>query len=190
MTLAEKIKQIRRTFDLSQEELAEKINVSRQVVTKWENEGGLPEISNLKLLAELFGTSIDFLLDDEKQIEYPVLKEKIVMKEKNSFFNRYDYTVEYLKKNYGARGCIYGLTEVGKEYSALGEVFSFLTLDVAFLTNWISDPAIWFLVELKQCNLIIKTTKDNIEIRELSSIADTNKFTFDKAKLIKMKKIK
>lgn len=190
MTLSEKIKYIRRTFDLSQEEFAEKINVSRQVVTKWENDGGIPEISNLKLLAELFGTSIDFLLDDEKQVEHPILIEKIVMKEKNTLSNRYDYAVEYLKKNYGNKGSIYGLSEANKERSPLGKAISFLTLDIPLVTEWIDDFAIWFLVELKQCNLIIKTTKENIETRELSSIVDTNKnkIIFDKTVLLNPKK--
>lgn len=127
--------------------------------------GGIPENSNLKLLAKLFGTSIDFLLDDEKQIEYPILIEKIVMKEKNTFFNRYDYAVEYLKKNYGDKGNIYSLSVADKERSLLGKIISFITLDIPLITEWIDDFAIWFLVELKQCNLIVKVTKENIEIR-------------------------
>lgn len=74
MKLNEKIKQYRKIFDLSQEELAEKLNVSRQVITKWENEGGLPEIGNLKSIAKLFGVSIDYLLDNHKKLEYPMIR--------------------------------------------------------------------------------------------------------------------
>ena len=51
-----------------------------------------------------------------------------------------------------------------------------------------NDPAIWFIVEKEIQNLIVKATKEYIEIRELSSVVDTNKFTFDDARLIKMKK--
>ena len=54
MKLSEKIKTYRKTFGLSQEQLAEKLNVSRQVITKWETEGGLPEISNLKSTSRTF----------------------------------------------------------------------------------------------------------------------------------------
>ena len=75
MKLSEKLKEYRNTFDLSQEELAEKLNVSRQVITKWESDRGMPEISNLKALASLFDVSVDFLLDDEKIIVYPIIKE-------------------------------------------------------------------------------------------------------------------
>ena len=46
MKLNEKIKEYRKIFNLSQEQLAEKLSVSRQVITKWENDEGLPEIGN------------------------------------------------------------------------------------------------------------------------------------------------
>ena len=51
MKLSEKIKEYRKIFNLSQEQLAEKMSVSRQVITKWENDEGRPEIGNLKILA-------------------------------------------------------------------------------------------------------------------------------------------
>ncbi|MDD6347386.1 MAG: helix-turn-helix transcriptional regulator [Lachnospiraceae bacterium] len=62
MTFAEKLKQLRERAGLSQEKLAEKLNVSRQVVTKWENESGIPRIENLKALADFFHVTIDELL--------------------------------------------------------------------------------------------------------------------------------
>lgn len=72
MKLNEKIREYRRLFNLSQEQLAEKMGVSRQVVTKWENDEGLPEINNIKLLSKLMGISIDYLLDESKRLEYPM----------------------------------------------------------------------------------------------------------------------
>lgn len=72
MKLNEKIKEYRRIFDLSQEQLAEKMSVSRQVITKWENDDGLPDIGNIKMLSKLMGISIDYLLDDSKRLEYPM----------------------------------------------------------------------------------------------------------------------
>lgn len=186
MTLGQKIKHIRTTFELSQEELAEKLNVSRQVITKWEGDRGIPEVTNLKVLAELFDVSVDFLLDDTKQIKYPILKEKIKMKEKNNYSNRYDYIIDYLKKYYQDKAKIYALTEVGKDYSLPASVINFITLGIPFITNWINEPTIWFLIEKKNCNLIVKATKETLEIRELSSVIDTNKFSIDKTKLIKI----
>lgn len=77
MNLGDKLKKYRKVFELLQDELAEKINVSRQTITKWESNVGLPDITNLKELANIFGVSVDFLLDDTKDIEYPLLREKI-----------------------------------------------------------------------------------------------------------------
>ncbi|HWP80164.1 MAG TPA: helix-turn-helix transcriptional regulator [Candidatus Acidoferrum sp.] len=64
MTLCDKIQLMRKKCGLSQEELAEKLEVSRQSVSKWEQGQALPEMSKLLLLSELFGVSTDFLLKD------------------------------------------------------------------------------------------------------------------------------
>lgn len=65
MTLGEKIRELRIRSGLTQEGLAEKLHVSRSAIAKWEAGGGLPDLSNLKLLAELFSVSIDSLLDHD-----------------------------------------------------------------------------------------------------------------------------
>lgn len=191
MKLSEKLKSYRKSFDLTQEELAEKLNVSRQVITKWESELGMPEVSNLKALAELFNVSVDFLLDDEQEIEYPIFKVKYEL-EKNNYSNRYDYAVNYLKERY-SNDDIYVLTQVENgERSFLTKVFSFITIcvsDVSSIIEWFKDLAIWFVVENSKRKLLIKVTKEYIETRELSSLINTDKFTYDKNKFIKVDKI-
>lgn len=62
MTMGAKIKQLRSKKGLSQEKLAEKLNVSRSAVAKWEADGGIPEIDNLLQLSLAFGISIDELV--------------------------------------------------------------------------------------------------------------------------------
>lgn len=64
MKLDEKITVYRKKCGLSQEALAEKIGVSRQAVSKWETGDALPEIIKLKALADCFGVTVDFLLDE------------------------------------------------------------------------------------------------------------------------------
>ena len=66
MTLEEQIKHYRKQAGLSQEKMAEKIGVSRQAITKWENGTGTPDIANLKAIADLFQISVDELLSNEK----------------------------------------------------------------------------------------------------------------------------
>lgn len=69
MILAEKIIQLRKKTGMSQEELAEKIGVSRQAVSKWESGMSTPDMNKILALSEFFGVSTDFLLKDD--IEMP-----------------------------------------------------------------------------------------------------------------------
>ncbi|MBQ1817766.1 MAG: helix-turn-helix domain-containing protein [Clostridia bacterium] len=63
MELGRKIKQLRFKAGLTQEQLAEKLGVGAQSVSKWENAVAMPDISALPLIAETFGVSIDDLFD-------------------------------------------------------------------------------------------------------------------------------
>ncbi len=67
MTFAEKLKSIRKQAGMSQEKLAEKLGVSRQAVTKWETDAGIPDIENIMAISALFDLSIDELLFNEKE---------------------------------------------------------------------------------------------------------------------------
>ena len=68
MTIGEKINQLRTTAGISQEELAEKISVSRQSVSKWEMNQALPQIDKVLQLCELFGISADALLQENLSV--------------------------------------------------------------------------------------------------------------------------
>ena len=63
MELGKKIKQLRFKAGLTQEQLAEKLGIGAQSVSKWENAVAMPDITTLPLLAEIFGISIDDLFD-------------------------------------------------------------------------------------------------------------------------------
>ena len=65
MTLSEKLYNLRRKQGLSQEALAEKLNCSRQVISKWENGTTSPDAEMLHKYSELFGVSIDYLVKEE-----------------------------------------------------------------------------------------------------------------------------
>lgn len=68
MNFSEKLKEIRKNEGLSQEQLAEKIGVSRQAITKWETGKGLPDVENMVIIAEIFKTTLDELLRDSAAI--------------------------------------------------------------------------------------------------------------------------
>ena len=77
MTLGEKIKHARIKAGMTQEELANKLLVSRQAISKWESDKGIPDIENLKRMSKLLGISVDFLIDDETEIDMSVTREPI-----------------------------------------------------------------------------------------------------------------
>ena len=64
MIFADKLIDLRKKNGWSQEELAEKLNVSRQAVSKWEGAQSVPDMSRIIQLSELFGVSTDYLLKD------------------------------------------------------------------------------------------------------------------------------
>ena len=77
MTFGEKLKNARKNAGLSQEQLAEKLCVSRAAVAKWETDKGLPDIMNLKAISKLLDVSIDTLLNDGEQTDLTSIKEAI-----------------------------------------------------------------------------------------------------------------
>ena len=64
MKISEKIARLRKEHGLSQEELAERLSVSRQSVSKWESDAAIPEVDKILALSEIFGVSTDYLLKD------------------------------------------------------------------------------------------------------------------------------
>ena len=71
MTLADKIISLRKQKGWSQEELAEKLDVTRQSVSKWESAQSVPDIAKILQISELFGVTTDYLLkDNEEAAEY------------------------------------------------------------------------------------------------------------------------
>lgn len=93
MILADKIMQLRKQNGWSQEELAEKMGVSRQAVSKWESAASVPDLNRILQMSDLFGVSTDYLLRDnaEKQTVSDTLPDdgvlKITVEEANDFIN-------------------------------------------------------------------------------------------------------
>ena len=92
MILADKIIEERKKNGWSQEELASKLGVSRQAVSKWESAGSIPDLKRILQMSELFGVTTDYLLKDE--IEEEPLNEytetntiKVSMEEANQYLD-------------------------------------------------------------------------------------------------------
>ncbi len=76
MTLGEKLQELRRKAGLSQEAMADRLEVSRQAVSKWERDEAMPETEKLIRIAQLFDVSLDGLLLDRDAAEAPAASQK------------------------------------------------------------------------------------------------------------------
>ena len=83
MILADKIMNERKRNGWSQEELAEKLGVSRQSVSKWESAQSVPDLNRILQLADIFGVTTDYLLKEEldDMSEQTIIKEEVEIKE-------------------------------------------------------------------------------------------------------------
>ena len=68
MSLATKLVTLRKQKGLTQMDLAERLNVSRQAISRWEVGTAVPSTDNLKILGELYGVRVDYLLNDQEVI--------------------------------------------------------------------------------------------------------------------------
>lgn len=94
MTFAEKLLQLRKREGYSQEELANKLDVSRQAISRWEMGTAVPDSSNLLQISKLFSVSTDYLLNDKYASDDDLPK----VKEKNKNL-RYEKDAKQYKKN-------------------------------------------------------------------------------------------
>ena len=151
MKLHEKIFNQRKLKCLSQEELAEKLGVSRQAVSKWETGEALPEITTLKALAEVFGVTTDFLLNDNEDVFFSQEAKKADPFDK--FYSWLDALPAKLApffKRYGWIGGIlliiigvYRLVSVVAGLMMMGNVPSGVAgMTIPFLLAWLMNGAI------------------------------------------------
>ena len=76
MKLSDKIIQLRKAKGWSQEELAERLKVSRQAISRWEGATAQPDVANVLQLSKLFGVTTDYLLNDEYESDNDLPKVK------------------------------------------------------------------------------------------------------------------
>lgn len=91
MEFCDKIKKIRTDNNLTQEQFAEKLYVSRTAVSKWESGKGYPSIDSLKYMSKLFNISIDDLLSSEEILDIAEQDKQQKIKKNNGFiFGAFD----------------------------------------------------------------------------------------------------
>jgi len=134
MKLSEKIYYCRKRSGLSQEELAERLGVSRQSVSKWETGAALPEIDKLASLAAVFGVTTDWLLSDAEPSDESENNNKNNEKNSNPYnpntypewMDRAPHFIGKLLKRYGWLFGVY-VTVIGAVLMIFGGIAKLMT---------------------------------------------------------------
>ena len=182
MTLADKLKEARKNAGLTQNELAEKICVSRQAITKWESGKGIPDVENLKNISKVLDVSIDFLLDEEGVADKTVIKEQINLNgyvKEGKLRSKKDAVV-YAKYPNAVISPLLAKKKSTKGQKIFGNLLGFLT-DAPFGTdevfNQIADAHnAYYLVEQEGKQIMVTVTEDFIESKVMAKELVGNKF--------------
>lgn len=187
MTLGQKLKEIRKRFGLSQEQLAEIMNVSRQAITKWENEGGLPDVSNLQELSKVFGITVDYLLNDENQLPALAMRKKL---DKEKYKNKLTMYNEVLKEYYPEPWEVYNLKRTKKMNIVENIIDFFVDIMPITLSDVIGDVSPYYLIKKDNLKLLVNIKAYTLEAIELPSSTNDKKFIYGQNKFINYGKFK
>jgi len=182
MTLADKLKEARKNAGLTQVELAEKLCVSRQAITKWESGKGIPDVENLKMISKVLNVSIDFLLDDEDILDKTVIKEQINLGDyvKEGKLRSKKDAVVYAKYPNADITPLLAKKKSTKGQKMFGELLGWLT-DAPFGTdevfNQIADAHnAYYMVQQDDKQIFVTVTDEFIESRIMAKKITGNKF--------------
>ena len=190
MMLGDKIKGARKQFGLSQEQLAEKLAVSRSAIAKWENDKGLPDVENLKMLSRVLNVSIDYLLNEGEGIEEAVIREPYNLADYGKGLKKTKKDRVVLEKFADARiHTLLGRQKLTKGEKVIDNVLGFFT-DVPFgtpdLINSVKNmDKEFYLVEKEDQQFLVIVTDEFVETHQLTKRITEEKFEVDNWQFVK-----
>ncbi len=176
MTFGEKLKEARKEAGFSQEQLSDKLSVSRSAIAKWEADNGMPDIDNLKAIAQLLNISIDDLLADEKKFSFRETKEAIDLdayEKKGNCRSKKDAACFH---RYPDADAIYPLIrrkKMNRKEILLDLVTSW---GISQLADYANDTDAYYLVENKGKQLLVRVSDEFIATSELAKKVDPKRF--------------
>ena len=179
MTFGEKLKEIRKRFGLTQEKLSGLINVSRQAITKWENDEGLPDITNLQELSKLFGITIDYLLDKDNNLPALTLRKELDKDKYKSKLSMYD---EVLKEYFDESYEIYNLSRSKKMNILENLIDTFIVPEIGPVStaDALSDLSPYYLVKKDNLKFLVNIKNYVLEIIELPNNTSDKKIIYNR----------
>ena len=178
MTFGEKLKEARKEAGLSQEQLAQKLSVSRSAVAKWESDKGMPDVNNLKAISQLLDVSVDYLLDEDEKLSFNETKEAIDL-------NLFEVTGKCRDKKdaacyfkYSGADAIYPLIRRKRMNKAEWLADFIAGAGIIQGADYLRDASASYLVETGSKQLLVNVSADFITSRELANKVDPKKFDF------------
>ena len=178
MTFGEKLKEARKKAGLSQEQFSQKLSVSRSAVAKWESDKGMPDVNNLKAMAQLLDVSLDYLLDEEEKLSFHEMKEAIDL-------DRFEVTGKCRDKKDAA--CYFKFSDadaiyplIRKKRMSKAEWLADLIAGAGIIqiADDLRDTSAYYLVESGEKQLLVSVSADFITSRELANKVDPKQFDF------------
>ena len=174
MIFAKKLKQLRQQTGWSQEQLADRLNVTRQAVAKWERGTGFPDIDNVQALAKLFNTSVDELLDYTRAGLASAIREPLDLDAYPTDMKEYSASDLAVTDKFADADQIESLNR-HRRLTWWQQIIDFFvgagTLDIAFSGEAIGQlkgDRRYYLVEKSGRSWIVEVTKTYVERRELT----------------------
>ena len=176
MTFGEKLREARKEAGLTQEQLAEKLSVSRSAVAKWESDTGMPDVVNLKAMSGLLSVNIDQLLDEDERICFSETREPIDLNSYEKTGKCRDRKDAAVLARYPDAGAIYPLIRKKKlnRWEMLLDFFT--SWGVSQLADYAVDHDGYYLVERDGRQLLVRVSDEFLTTGELAANVDPRKF--------------
>jgi transcriptional regulator with XRE-family HTH domain len=178
MTFGEKLKEARKKAGLSQEQFAQKLSVSRSAVAKWESDKGMPDINNLKAMAQLLDVSMDYLLDEGEKLSFNETKEAINLELIEVSGKCRDKKDAACYSKFSSADAIYPLIRRKKMNKAEWVADFIAGAGIIQGADYLRDSSAYYLVETDGKQLLVNVSADFLTSRELANKVDPKKFDF------------
>ena len=200
MTFGQKLREARQKAALSQEELAQRISVSRSAIAKWETDKGLPDVDNLKAISKLLDVSVDYLLDDESSLDLSVTREPVELNGEKNLFKKAKLKDALVKDKFREYS-VYALTATKKLSSKEKIRDHAMSLFTAFLPGIGSFDSgtdlvnalenlnnAFYLADSDKKQYFIIVSDEFMEIRQIAGRFDDRKFEIGDYKMVRSQK--
>lgn len=187
MTFGTKLKQARQNAKLSQEQLAEKLCVSRSAVAKWETDKGMPDIDNLMAIAKSLDVSLDYLLADDENLSMQTIKEPIDLNSYQKAGKRKSKYDAVVIEKFPNATAIHPLLRQ-KNLSVWQNIFEWVTdaFGIFNVVDQLENKDQYYLVDVDEKQYWVVVSKEFITTSQLVNKITDKKFTVGGNKFTKV----